>query len=213
MKFIYHLILVLIISALAGTLASANQPAVLAETIISQNTVEASLFILPDGSGAPLSQAVLFGGQMVDASIAVTLVTDYGAVVRGFPREDIWLSSTAETENACSIMFIADTNTDASGVTRFIVALAGGGATTEPLWVYLLGQPALNELFIAHPQVPLRINSADINGDLNVDLSDVALFAADFHGPYNYRSDFHWDGVVNLVDVVKMAAGLGAGCQ
>jgi len=58
----------------------------------------------------------------------------------------------------------------------------------------------------------LYFNSPDISGDLRIDLSDVGLFAGDFHGSYAYRSDFNWDGAVNLSDIGFMAGGMGESC-
>ncbi|MDX2472329.1 MAG: hypothetical protein QNL91_01345 [Candidatus Krumholzibacteria bacterium] len=59
----------------------------------------------------------------------------------------------------------------------------------------------------------ISYNSPDINGDGVVNLTDVPLFAGDFHGgAYDFRSDFHYDGIVNLSDVVHMAQGLGSSC-
>ena len=58
----------------------------------------------------------------------------------------------------------------------------------------------------------LRLNSSDIDGNGTVNLSDVQLFATDFYGSYDYRSDFVWDGVVNLSDIVPLARAMGADC-
>ena len=55
-------------------------------------------------------------------------------------------------------------------------------------------------------------NSPDINGDLAVNLSDVVLFSQDRYGDYNYRSDFNFDGVVNLSDQIILVGALGVGC-
>ena len=55
-------------------------------------------------------------------------------------------------------------------------------------------------------------NSPDINGDLAINLTDVTLFAADFFGPYAYRSDFNWDGAINLLDVTVLSGSMGITC-
>jgi hypothetical protein len=63
--------------------------------------------------------------------------------------------------------------------------------------------------------MPLNVsfNSPDINGDLVVNLSDIAFFASDFFSPgYNYRSDFNYDQVINLQDVAMLAGAVGAFC-
>ncbi len=45
-----------------------------------------------------------------------------------------------------------------------------------------------------------------------MDLLDVVLFAQDFNSAYNYRSDFNWDGEVNLLDIVTLAQTQGIHC-
>jgi hypothetical protein len=39
------------------------------------------------------------------------------------------------------------------------------------------------------------------------------LFAADFYNEYHYRSDFFCDGVLDLMDVGRLATGIGSACQ
>ena len=58
----------------------------------------------------------------------------------------------------------------------------------------------------------IQFNSADINGDLIVNLSDLGVFTTDYFGSYRYRSDFAWDGMVNLSDLGRFASAYGAGC-
>ena len=96
--------------------------------------------------------------------------------------------------------------TDADGMTAVALPLRGGGH----------GTAADSEL--SAPDVTceltldggLMFNSPDLNGDLAVDLTDVALFAQDYFGPYNYRSDLYWDGRVGLNDLVYIAIALEA---
>jgi hypothetical protein len=52
----------------------------------------------------------------------------------------------------------------------------------------------------------------DINGDLQVNLADLTAFSQDFHGDYDYRSDFHWDGQLDLTDLTIMARGFDVSC-
>ncbi len=59
----------------------------------------------------------------------------------------------------------------------------------------------------------VSFNSADINGDLLVDLLDVVQFTGDFYsGGYVFRSDFVFDGMVDLIDVVDLAQAQNASC-
>jgi hypothetical protein len=185
--------------------------------ITMENTEEASVFVLPDGSGPSLSQAMLFGGLPVDASIVVGLVDIAGFAIANFPWEDIWLDPETETVSACLAFalggFWANSNTDINGETSFSTSLAGGGWTEGPIWVYLNGSRAMHQDGWEQPPVPLRFNSADINADGGVNLADVSLFAADYFGEYHYRCDFRWDGSLNLLDIVMLATGLGTSCD
>ena len=58
----------------------------------------------------------------------------------------------------------------------------------------------------------LIANSPDIDGNLIVNLGDLGLFADNFFGEYDFRSDFYWDGVLNLSDVGRMATTFGEVC-
>jgi hypothetical protein len=58
----------------------------------------------------------------------------------------------------------------------------------------------------------LHFNSADINADGTVNLSDVGEFATYFSGGYNYVADFFFDGILNLPDVGLLATGVGGSC-
>jgi hypothetical protein len=56
-------------------------------------------------------------------------------------------------------------------------------------------------------------NSADINADGIVNLSDVQAFAVDFYDVvYNFKSDFAYDAIVNLSDIVPLAQAMGGTC-
>lgn len=58
----------------------------------------------------------------------------------------------------------------------------------------------------------LNFNSPDIDGDGHVGLPDVTWLAMDFFGSYHFRSDLQRDGVINLSDLGRLAAGLGGQC-
>ena len=55
-------------------------------------------------------------------------------------------------------------------------------------------------------------NSPDINADLTVNLIDLSLFSSDYFGSYSFRSDFFWDGEINLIDLASMALFFGDTC-
>ncbi|MFT5316122.1 MAG: hypothetical protein ACI9UK_001963 [Candidatus Krumholzibacteriia bacterium] len=168
----------------------------------------AVMFNLPNGGGGAFTEASIMGGT-VDATIRLTLIDGAGLPVANYPSEDCWIESADNGMVICVAGSTADSNTNLAGVTTWVTPLAAGGSS-ETLTVVIVNGAALTSsagMAISH-------NSADINGDRAVNLTDVPLFAGDFYGgSYAFRSDFKFDGVVNLSDVVKMAQALGASCQ
>lgn len=173
-----------------------------------------SLLCTPDGSGRPMTQAFNSVGQPVDGTITMTLYDDtppWGNPVAFFPNEDIWLSDITGSLALCPAGSIPDENTDINGMTSWTGALFVGG-NVEP------GDG--NQLAImVNGWIPdgaylpdFRINSADLNGDLMVNLTDVAHFSMGYFGPYEYTRDLHWDEVVNLSDIAELARARGARC-
>jgi len=183
------------------------------DTITVATTEEVSLFILPDAAGSPLAFAQTFGGIATDARLTVRVVGADGAPIPYFPLGDLWLDSETTTQYSCVPRgFVGDGNSNSNGEVAFANPLAGGGWSEGPIWLYIYGAKALDLKLVEVPPVAIRFNSADLNADGVVDLTDVSLFASDFYGPYIYRSDFHWDGAVNLSDVTKLATSLGSSC-
>jgi hypothetical protein len=164
------------------------------------------VYTRPDGGGDPLQACCRMGGQKVDATIILTVLDYYGAPIVGLPAEDMWLE--ADGVVFCPGGAIADRDTDEDGTTVWRRALGGGGASQPgaATWVLILG--------VALPQseLDIRWHGPDLNADLVVDLTDVVMFAMDYDGGYAWRSDFHWDGTLNLSDVVLLSTSLGAGC-
>ncbi len=180
--------------------------------------VEASLYIMPDGSGPALSEAMVIGtGMLVDATISIQIITAEGTPIPNFPHEDVWLQTDNDQQYFCLGGSLADNPSDVNGEMTFSGALAGGGFNHSSIFVYVVGDPAYNPVdypfYWAHPPVALSVNSPDINGDGTIDLVDIGLFATDFFNAYNYRSDFICNGVLDLADVGKMATGVGLSCQ
>ncbi len=183
------------------------------DTITAPNTEEVSLFILPDATGSPLASAQTFGGASTDARLTVRVVGADGVAIPYFPFDDLWLDSEATTQHSCVPRgFVGDDNSNINGEVAFANPLAGGGWSEGPIWLYIYGVKALDLELVEVPPVAIRFNSADINADGVVDMADLPLFASDYYGPYAYRSDFHWDGVVNLSDLAKLATSLGSSC-
>jgi len=145
-----------------------------------------TLFVVPDGSGVTFDQATLpYGGT----------------------EEDMWLESEDDGLVPCVAGTIADANTDADGKAQWLEPLLSGGQSQAITVIKVNGM--LLELTSG---VHLCFNSPDINGDLRVDLTDMQLFAVDFFSSYDFRSDFHRDGIVNLSDLPPMALAIGVAC-
>jgi hypothetical protein len=183
------------------------------DTITAANTEEVSLFILPDAAGSPLVYAQAYGGAATDARLTVRVVGADGAPIPYFPLGDLWLDSDATTQHPCVPWgFVGDDNSNSNGEVTFANPLAGGGWSEGPVWLYIYGVKAFDLQSVEVPPVAIRFNSADINADGIVGLTDVPLFASDFYGLYAYRSDFHWDGALNLSDLTRLATSLGSSC-
>ena len=217
MKTVKIFVLVLIMVCCFGSMSLAQRELPFMGSITTELTEEASIFILPGGAGPPLSEAMYFGGQPANARIELVVVDFVWNPFDNFPHEDIWLAPETSTHLVCpggpGSHFDADVDTNVEGETYFENPLNGGGWTEGPIWVYLLGDQAATPEGVDFPPLPLRFNSADINADGVVGLPDLGQFATDFFGEYQYRSDFLWDGVLNLSDVGMLAFGMGALCE
>ena len=164
-----------------------------------------SLFNLPSGGGSAFTGAQKPGGAVADATITLTLRDGLGVAIENYPFEDLTLASTGVVP--CLGGVTADANTDALGQTQWQTPLAAGGYSTGATTVVEVAGAALTSGSVA-----LRMNSADINGDGTVNLSDVGIFSSVFYGAYNYKADFTNDGLVNLSDVGRLASGVGGSC-
>jgi hypothetical protein len=165
----------------------------------------AVMFNIPNGGGSAFTAARDAGGP-VDATVTLTLIDGLGAPIANFPAEDMWLESVDGGLAFCTGGTTADLNTDAAGQTQWVTPLAAGGSS-QALTAVMISGAALTSGNLA-----INHNSADISGDGIVNLTDVPLFVADFYGAYNFRSDFSFDNVINLSDVVKMGTAIGASC-
>jgi len=178
-----------------------------------------SIYVLPDGSGPPLTEA--FDGEVIrDGSIRFWLGDEICSPVANFPREDLWISPGGDHWDGCSNVSYyggianPDDNTDVWGFAQYSQPLRGGGWSEGPFVLYINGEEfGLCDYADGYNPVPMRFNSPDINADLQVGVADVALFAQDYYGGYHYRSDFRADGVLTLADVAILAESLGANCD
>ena len=91
-------------------------------------------------------------------------------------------------------------------MTQFQTPLQAGGASLADTRVLINGNALANTL-------PVSYNSPDLNGDGGVNLTDVQIFAGDFFAVgYAFRADLFFDNIVNLSDLVPLAASIGATC-
>ncbi len=171
-----------------------------------------SLMVVPDGTGFAFDQARPPGNPVsgpvmpVDATITLTIIDGLDTPVANFPSEDIWLESADGGMIPCVGGTIADQDTDVLGRTYWRQPLLAGGSSMSTINVRVNGDR------IGDRDLPLWINSPDLNGDGVVNLVDISTFAPDFHGAYTYASDFNNDGVINLADIPYLAAANGSHC-
>ena len=186
--------------------AGVGSPRVEAHTA---STVPMSIFCTPDGTGRPFTEAFVFGGGYGDAIIMMQVFGGDDEPIFEFPAVDIWLGGSAGGLVVCQGGASPDHNTDTEGRTTWTSPLLAGGRIDpdEGEQVQIVANDDPSSVDLNH----LRFNSADIDGDGRVNLTDVGIFNSDLGGSA-YRSDFHWDGVVNLSDAGMMAAALGADC-
>ena len=142
----------------------------------------------------------------MDATITVTLVNAVGDPIQGYPYDDIWLETTEGGLVSCTLGSAPEGSTDANGQTSWTLPLAAGGCSEgEGLQVYVAGAP------LQMAPIDLTVNSADMNGDLEINLTDISLFTQSL-ATYSYAGDFNFDGSINLSDVARFAAAIGGWC-
>jgi hypothetical protein len=203
---------------LAGSQAQAGCPpsASYCTATLTGTHMGVSVFTLPDGSGWPLSACCPYGGSPGTASVTIEVtVADAAGPCTAFPRTRIRLNHLgAPDQSWCPVALytlpdgpnFADGPTDASGYTEFTDSYHGGGwAWDTQVWI----EETPGTWRPVPTAVEVHMNSADISGDLVIDLTDLAIFAGDYFGAYNYRSDFIWDGAINVADLVQFASVWG----
>lgn len=165
----------------------------------------ATVLVLPDGTGEPLTAAHRLGGTPVDATIHLVLLDPCDCPIANFPRQDMWLESDDGGLISCNGGTVANANTDANGHTFWSDPPLAGGHSQSLCRVLVNGMPM---------GVPLSLHfvSGDINGDRRVDLADVAMFAQAYAPPYAFAADLLANGSVNLSDLAVMARSLGSRC-
>ncbi len=210
------LTLTILLACVAGA-ALADVPDLnLSSASIDPAAEGASIWNLPSGDGAGFDEAVQPGSVVVDATITLTLVNSSGDPIFDYPAEDMWLITSAPGADFGTLVFctdgtVADSNTDVLGQTLWLEALRAGGYTIgEMVQIMIAGAPLPGG-------INLVFNSADINGDLTVNLSDIVAFTQLLGGDFTtnplFAGDFNNDGVINLSDIVRMTQGIGTNCN
>jgi len=201
-------------AALAQPVA-ANSSAVL--TVSGLNDI--SMFQVPNGTGTPFTACFERGGAIVSAVITVTLRNAAGGPVIGYPPARIRIEHVASPLVWCADTYYpppphapnkADAPTDAAGQTTFTLAYHGGHWVIGPTYVWVWDPVSLWSRIPT--SVNVSYNSADMDGNLVVDLLDVVDFASVFFGVYHYRADFNYDQVVNLLDLAYFVPAYGMTC-
>jgi hypothetical protein len=206
---------------LAGPILANPIPVPYVGQIVFMPPGEATILMVPDGSGPPLTAARDAQGNLVNATIRVQFVDDFWNPVAGVPRDEVslWFEWSTGPAKGCDmgnghLGLFADGPTDGDGWATFSLPLEGGGWNAGPCWIWVnSGGPAMDPDFNVHPPLSLRVVSPDLDGDRVVDLVDIGLFAMDYLGGYALRSDLHADGVLNLLDIAIMVQHLGAVCD
>lgn len=170
-------------------------------------TVPVSICVLPDGQGG--HRAFAYPGIEVEVELGFQLVDLQGQPVPGVELSQVVMWVDGGPPAVCPDAWAGISSNAQGWVT---VPFSGGGHVApgphHSLGIYLNLCPTL----LLDVREDVAFNSPDLNGDLEVDLRDIPLFARDFYGEYNYRSDFNWDGAVDLGDLIFMVQAFGAKC-
>lgn len=164
-----------------------------------------SVCVLPDG----VARTFTFPGHEVNAVLHFR-VEDWENTPPHPAVPVEWLDGGPES--VC-LPYEVEIPSDSEGWVTWVPDLQGGGhrgpdeAVNLSLWIPVCPNQLLE------PSEGVYFNSPDISGDLKVDLVDVQLFAGDLFGEYDFRSDFNWDGTLNLIDVQIMAQAMGSTCE
>ncbi len=204
------LIIICILLTFSSALATTDvpDPCMSIATMDGVTTETVSLFSVPNGTGVDLDEAQIFNdGTIIDATITLVVMNGYGVPIADFPAEDMWLDSSDDGLAPCVVGTMADFDTDTNGQTSWTSPLHAGGHSMSSCIVLINGQPLCQGPFAMY------FNSADVNGDGIVNLSDLGPVAEAFYGSYDYSVDFFPDGVLNLSDIGRFAAAMGASCQ
>jgi len=166
-----------------------------------------SLLVVPDGTGNPFTAAHDEEGNVVDATITLTILDTLDVPIANYPFEDLWLESMDGGLVPCIGGTTADYNTDAGGMTQWVYPLRAAGYSEAPVLVLING-----DALVTNPGLSLKFNSPDINSDGIVNLTDAAMASQDYYSGYHFRCDWNGDGALDLRDVPILASHFGTQC-
>ncbi len=188
---------------IVGASAQAAVPNLdLSTAVIANGSAGATLLIHPHGVGNPFTHAILASGVVVDATITATLLYGDapGSPLADYAAEDLWLETSDNTLGFLTGGTIADEPTDEFGQTHWSDPLFAGGTTFGETVVVMTASGAL-----AQPGLDLTFISADINGDLALNLFDNTTFATAYAHQYDPIADLWYDSLNNLSDLAVFA--------
>ena len=163
---------------------------------VAPNSNSRVLLVRPDGQGPGFTEARGLDGAIVDSRIKITVMTGTGERVYNYPREDIWLMDLDGDLALCEGGTIPDDDTNEQGEAFWVNPPRVGGHSDSPVTAYVNG-----DAVITGTGLPLFFNSPDVDGNLEVGLSDLDDFVSDYFGPYQLRADLHYDNMISLTDL------------
>lgn len=158
-----------------------------------------TLFSCPAGDATRLDE--------INATISLTLIVD-GEPFEGMPATDMWLIDADPNIDLVLCggwqAIDADGPTDSNGQTTFSGSWAVGGCA-DGAYIVIAGY-VLTDCTEIPIEIPINARSADLNGDLSVDLADLSIFSAAYPpNGYDTCADFNGDGQVNIADLSAFA--------
>jgi len=151
-----------------------------------------------DGTGNGFEYAKDNTGTVHSAVITLIVRDGDGNPVATYPFEDLWLISRDDGLAGCPNGTTADASTDVNGETEWRNALAAGGFSEDLCQVVINGDPLTSQA-----GMDLLFNSADIDGNLDVGLSDLTIFTPVYFGtaPYSIGVDLDYNNNIGLSDL------------
>jgi hypothetical protein len=139
------------------------------------------------------------------ATVFMTVQDCGGIGIPNIPAADFWLigcNSPGLVLCGGSGAIDADSATNGNGETTISGPLAAGGCDSVGVYAVVQGAVLVDEDCLPNCML-VWTASPDINGDLVVDLIDLAEFSKSYTSPphqYLHCKDYNCDGVIDLID-------------